>query len=61
MTLEEFDGDKGREVTVIGVGGAGSNAVAALLRQPDHGLRLFCASGGAKSKKKTLPFTERAE
>ncbi|HSI19461.1 MAG TPA: cell division protein FtsZ [Sphingomonas sp.] len=44
MTLEEFDGDKGREVTVIGVGGAGSNAVAALLRQPDHGLRLFCAN-----------------
>ena len=44
MTSGEL-GDGGRGgVTVIGVGGAGSNAVAALLGRPDDGLRVLCAN-----------------
>ena len=44
MTITgEWGGDDGRGVTVIGVGGAGSNAVAAMSRYGCHGLRVLCA------------------
>src|SRR6185295_149163 len=38
-TSGEWGGEEGRGVTVIGVGGAGSNAVAAMSRYASHGLR----------------------
>src|ERR1700761_6858171 len=37
-------GGAARGVTIIGVGGAGGNAVATLLRDPGHGLRVLCAN-----------------
>lgn len=44
MTISgERDSDEDRRVAVIGVGGAGSNAVAALSRFASHGLRVLCA------------------
>jgi len=42
-TSGEWGGEEGRGVTVIGVGGAGSNAVAAMSRYASHGLRVLCA------------------
>lgn len=39
----EWSGDEDRQVTVIGVGGAGSNAVTAMSRFAGHGLRVLCA------------------
>ncbi|MES2043735.1 MAG: cell division protein FtsZ [Pseudomonadota bacterium] len=45
----KWGGDDDHRVTVIGVGGAGSNAVAAMSRFASHGLRVLCADTDQRS------------
>lgn len=44
MTQQEQTSNGATGVTLIGVGGAGGNAVARLFRETGHGMKIFCAN-----------------
>lgn len=44
MTQQELSLNDALGVTLIGVGGAGGNAVARLFRENGHGMKIFCAN-----------------